>query len=37
MVEQPNIYFNLQWTGYITAKNIAHLNKYQKTNHFPGS
>lgn len=28
MVEQPNIYFNLQWTGYITAKNIAHLNKY---------
>jgi hypothetical protein len=37
MVEQPNIYFNLQWTGYIKYKDILHLNKYQKTNHFPGS
>ena len=29
--------FNVQWTGYITANDIKHLNKYQKTNHFPGS
>ena len=29
--------FNVYWTGYITANDIKQLNKYQKTNHFPGS
>ena len=29
--------FNLQWTGYVLPPDIKHLNKYQKTNHFPGS
>ena len=37
MVEGVNNYFNLQWTGYITSEDIKTLNKYQKTNHFPGS
>ena len=37
MVEGANTYFNVQWTGYITADDIKNLNKYQKTNHFPGS
>lgn len=37
MVEGANNYFNLQWTGYITAADIKGLNKYQKTNHFPNS
>lgn len=37
MVEGNNQYFNLQWTGYITSNDIKGLNKYQKTNHFPGS
>ena len=37
MVENNNPYFNLQWTGYSNANDIKHLNKYQKTNHFPGS
>ena len=37
MLEKPNSYFNLQWTGYITSNDIKNLNKYQKTNHFPGS
>ena len=30
-------FFNLQWTGYVTSKDIKDLNKFQKTNHFPGS
>lgn len=29
--------FNLQWTGYINYPDIRELNKFQKTNHFPGS
>lgn len=29
--------FNLQWTGYVMPPDIKDLNKYQKTNHFPGS
>ena len=29
--------FNLQWTGYILPQDIKDLNRYQKTNHFPGS
>ena len=37
MVETGNPYFNIQWTGYIGASDIKHLNKYQKSNHFPGS
>jgi len=37
MLEGANNFFNLQWTGYITANDIKSLNKYQKTNHFPGS
>lgn len=37
MMDKPSPYFNLQWTGYITSADIKHLNKYQKTNHFPGS
>ena len=37
MLEKPSSLFNLQWTGYITSADIKHLNKYQKTNHFPGS
>lgn len=37
MMDKPSPYFNLQWTGYITSNDIKHLNKYQKTNHFPGS
>ena len=37
MVEGNNQYFNVQWTGYITSNDIKNLNKYQKTNHFPGS
>lgn len=37
MVEGNNAYFNMQWTGYITSNDIKSLNKYQKTNHFPGS
>lgn len=37
MVEGNNDYFNVQWTGYITSTDIKNLNKYQKTNHFPGS
>jgi len=38
MLESNNTHlFNLQWTGYIGANDIKHLNKYQKTNHFPGS
>ena len=37
MMEKPGAFFNLQWTGYITSNDIKHLNKYQKTNHFPGS
>ena len=38
MLESNNTnLFNVQWTGYITANDIKHLNKYQKTNHFPGS
>ena len=28
MVEGANPYFNVQWTGYITANDIKHLNKY---------
>jgi hypothetical protein len=28
MLETPNPYFNLQWSGYITAPDIKHLNKY---------
>lgn len=38
MLESNNTnLFNLQWTGYIGANDIKNLNKYQKTNHFPGS
>lgn len=38
MLESNNTnLFNMQWTGYISANDIKHLNKYQKTNHFPGS
>lgn len=37
MVEGANQYFNVQWTGYINSNDIRMLNKYQKTNHFPGS
>ena len=29
--------FNVQWTGYIQSGDISDLNKYQRTNHFPGS
>ena len=34
---QTNDMFNLQWTGYVLPPDIKDLNKYQKTNHFPGS
>jgi hypothetical protein len=38
MIESNNSnLFNLQWSGYINANDIKHLNKYQKVNHFPGS
>jgi hypothetical protein len=37
MLESPNKYFNVQWTGYIEAIDIKELNRFQKTNHFPGS
>lgn len=37
MLESENSFFNVQWTGYVTAADIKGLNKYQKTNHFPGS
>ena len=37
LIENANPYFNLQWSGYITAPDIKNLNKYQKINHFPGS
>lgn len=38
MIEgQTNDMFNLQWTGYVLPPDIKDLNKYQKTNHFPGS
>jgi hypothetical protein len=32
-----NDMFNLQWTGSVMPPDIKDLNKYQKTNHFPGS
>ena len=28
LIENNNPYFNLQWTGYITAPDIKNLNKY---------
>ena len=38
MLESNNTHlFNMQWTGYLGSNDIKHLNKYQKTNHFPGS
>lgn len=36
MIENTDM-FNLQWTGYVMPIDIKDLNKYQKTNHFPGS
>lgn len=32
-----NDMYNLQWTGYVMPCDIKDMNKYQKTNHFPGS
>lgn len=38
MIEGPqNDMYNLQWTGYVMPCDIKDMNKYQKTNHFPGS
>lgn len=37
MLESASVDFNLQWTGYINPEDILFLNKFQKTNHFPGS
>ena len=37
MLESTSDNFNLQWTGYINPEDIYFLNKFQKTNHFPGS
>ena len=34
---QNNEMINLLWTGYIMPPDIKDLNKFQKTNHFPGS
>lgn len=36
MLENSDL-FNLQWTGYVMPIDIKDLNRYQKTNHFPGS
>jgi len=37
MLESSSEHFNLQWTGYINPEDIYKLNKFQKSNHFPGS